>query len=132
MITTLKEYPNESNIVALQVSGGFTNADMQVFADAFQEKLNQGHKQVNIIITLDQLDTLKSSLIATLKERIWGIKNNQKMGKIAIVANKRKCDWLKRAILLEAWLLMKINPKAEERYYDISDLEKAFAFVEER
>ncbi len=132
MITTLKEYPNESNIIALKVSGGFTNADMQVFADTFQEKLNQGHKQVNIIITLDQLNTLKSSPIATLKERVWGVKNHRKMGKIAILANNRKCNWLKRAILLEAWLLMKINPKAEERYYDISDLEKAFAFVEER
>lgn len=130
MIRNLKIY--KGNIVALEVVGGVTKADVDEFARQFAEKLAEGHDEVNVLVTLDKLDTKKSSIKAALQERVWGVKNLKHMANVAIVANKRPFNWLKRAILLEAWLLMKANPHAHEKYFDIKDLDQALAFVESR
>lgn len=128
MIKTIKEY--EGNTIAVEASGGVTQADIAEFMGQFDAKLKQGHEQVNVLVVLANMDTAKSSIIGALQERIWGAKNLHKMGRVAIVANKRRCDWLKRSILLEAWLLNTLNPKAHERYFDIADLDEAIKFVE--
>lgn len=130
MIQNIKTYAG--NIVALEIIGGVTEADVAEFERQFAEKLAAGHTEVNVIVALDKLDTKKSSIKAALRERVWGVKNLNYMANVAIVANKRPFNWLKKAILLEAWLLMRANPNAHEKYYDIKDLDKALAFVESR
>lgn len=128
MIQAIKTYPQ--NIIALEVIGGVTKADVAKFERLFAEKLAQGYTNVNILINLAQLDAQKSSIRAALQERVWGAKNLKYMANVAIIANNRRFDWLKKVILLEAWLLMKLNPKANEQYFDVADLDKAMAFVE--
>lgn len=130
MINNIKIY--EGNIVALEVIGGVTEADVAEFARQFTEKLNEGHNEVNVLVSLAQLDAKKTSIRAVLQERVWGVKNLSYMGNVAIVANKRPLNWLKRAVLVEAWMLMRANRNANEKYYDINDLDKALAFVESR
>lgn len=130
MIQNIKTY--KGNIVALEVIGGVTEADVAEFARQFAEKLAEGHTEVNVLVSLAQLDTKRSSIKAALQERVWGVKNMGYMANVAIVANKRPFNWLKKAIVAEGWMLMRANANANEKYYDIKDLDNALAFVESR
>lgn len=121
---------NHSSTLALKVIVGVTTDDIDTFERLFAEKLALGHTALNILIDLSEWQVRDSSLLAGWQERLWGVKNVQSMGRIAIVGHSQsKSRWLKAVILLEAMAVRRLNPNAEERYFDVKDLDKAWAFV---
>lgn len=141
MIKTLRNY--DGNTIALEVIGGVQLADIDTLAEEFNNKLQQGYTQVNILITLHQLSVRQTNMLAVLQERVWGIQQHKKMRHIAIVGRQPKipkylvwakkpltwANWLQASVYVEAVLIHWLNPSAQEYYFDITELDKAMAFV---
>lgn len=141
MIKTLSYY--DGNTIALEVIGGVQLADIDRLAQEFNNKLKQGYTQVNLLITLHQLSVRQTNILAVLQERVWGIQQHKKMRHIAIVGKQPElpkqlawakkpltwANWLKTSVYVESVLIHWLNPSAHEQYFDITELDKAMAFV---
>ena len=125
MIKQLKIY--DSPLLAIEISDSFKEADyklVQIWADAKREK---GFETANLLIKLDGLKTSESSIKAIFEQLIKLLKNFRQFGRVAIVAQSNS---LKKMVQIDNFFMQKLSKGSEERYFDISELEEAFAFVE--
>ncbi|ESU21417.1 hypothetical protein FEDK69T_24840 [Flavobacterium enshiense DK69] len=126
MVTQIKTF--EGNALALELTGRFTEADTLLIEQLFEEKLNAGHKHVNILIKVKDLSLLKNmDLKAFWEAEIWGIKHFGKLGRCAVVAQS---DVIKSVVKIENKALHLVNDAFEEKYFDTAQLEEALQFIE--
>jgi hypothetical protein len=117
----------KGNALAVELPDTFTEADVQLLKQLFEEKLNQGHKHVNLLCKVKDLSMLKHIDIKTFfKSEMWGIKHFSKIGRCAVVAHS---DTIKSIINLENKVLRLINPALEEKYFDTEELDAALKFI---
>lgn len=125
MIEQIKTY--DSNVIALEVIDGFTETDEKICQKFFDEKLAEGFDSVNILVKLDEMKISHSSVKAFMEDSIWALRNYKKMGHLAIVAHS---NVLKALIPIDNLFFQRASKGRYERYFDISQLNDAFLFVE--
>ena len=125
MVEKIKSY--DENILALEVIDGFTETDEKICQKWFNEKIDKGFDQVNILVKLDEMKVGKSSIKAFMEDFIWVMRNYKKMGHLAIVAHS---GTLKALVPIDNLFFKRASKGRYERYFDISQMEEAFAFVE--
>lgn len=125
MIEQLKT--TKGNVLALEVIDGFTEADEKLCQKLFQEKLDEGFNQVNVLIKLDKLKLSHSSVRAFMEDSIWALRNYKSIGHLAIVAHS---NVMKALVPIDNLFFERASKGRHERYFDISQLDEAFAFVE--
>ncbi len=118
----------ESNVLAIQVIDGFTEADEKICQKFFQEKLNQGHNQVNVLVKIDEIKVSKSNAKAFFEDVVWLLRNYKKMGHLAIVAHSKV---LKMLIPIDNSFFERASKGRLERYFDVSQMDEALAFVKQ-
>ena len=116
----------ENNILALEVIDGFTENDEKLCQKWFEQKLEQGYDQVNVLIKLDEMKISRSSVKAFMEDVIWSLRNYTKMGHLAIVAHS---GVLKALVPIDNLFFKRASKGRYERYFDSSQLGEAFAFV---
>ncbi|HMU46926.1 MAG TPA: STAS/SEC14 domain-containing protein [Chitinophagaceae bacterium] len=126
MIQQLKTSPK--NVLAIEVIDGFTQTDEKLCQKFFQEKLDHGFDKVNVLVKLDEMKISKSSIKAFFEDTVWLLRNYTKMGHLAIVAHS---GVLKALVPVDNLFFARSSKGREERYFDISKLDKAFEFVQE-
>lgn len=124
MIEQIELFKN--NVLALEVIDGFTEADEQFGQKLFQQKLDEGFETVNVLIKLDEMKVSHSSTKAFMEDAIWGIRQYKNLGNIAIVAHS---NIVKALIPIDAFFFERLRKGYEERYFDISQMDKAITFV---
>ena len=124
MIEQLDKF--SGNTLAFEVIDGFTETDEKYAQKLFKEKIEEGFDYVNILIKLDELKLNHSSTKAFLEDTIWTLRNYKKMGNIAIVAHSKI---LKALVPIDNFFFERLRKGFEERYFDISQMEKAIEFV---
>jgi SpoIIAA-like len=125
MIEQIKTY--ENNVLAVEVIDGFTETDDRLCQKLFEAKRSQGFEQINLLIKLDEMKISNSSIKAFFKDYIWILRNYKKMGHLAVVAHS---NILKIMVPIDNVFFKRASKGREERYFDVSKLEEAFAFVE--
>ena len=125
MVEQIKIY--ENNVLALEVINGFTEVDEQMCQKLFAAKREQGFEQINVLIKLDEMKMENTSIKAFFEDAVWALRNYKNMGHIAIVAHS---NVLKFMVPFDNVFFQRSSVGREERYFDISQLDKAFAFVE--
>jgi hypothetical protein len=125
MIEQIKNY--ESNILALEVIDGFTETDEKIFQKFFHKKIVKGFDHVNVLIKLDEMKISKSAIKAFFEDMLWSLRNFKNLGRIAIVAHSRI---LKASVPIDNLFFERASKGREERYFDISQIEEAFKFIE--
>lgn len=118
----------ESNVLAIQVINGFTEADEKICQKFFQEKLNQGHNQVNVLVKIDEIKVSKSNAKAFFEDVVWLLRNYKKMGHLAIVAHSKV---LKMLIPIDNLFFERASKGRLERYFDVSQMDEALEFVKQ-
>jgi hypothetical protein len=124
MIEQIKTY--ETNILAIEVIDGFTEADEKLVQKFFNEKLEKGFNKVNVLVKLDEMKISKSSTKAFLEDTVWILRNYKKIGHLAIVAHS---NILKALVPIDNLFFSRLSKGSQERYFDISQLEEAFVFI---
>ena len=124
MIEQLKTF--KGNSIAIEVIDGFTETDEKLAQKFFNEKISQGHKVVNVLVKLDELKISNSSTKAFMEDIIWTLRNYKQMGNLAIVAHS---NILKALIPFDNFFFERLQKGYEERYFDVSMLDKAMVFI---
>jgi hypothetical protein len=124
MIEQLKTF--KENVLALEVIDGFTETDEKLCQKFFQQKLEEGFEQVNILVKLDNLKLSQSSVKAFMEDTIWALRNYKKIGHLAIVAHS---GVLKALVPIDNLFFERASKGRYERYFDVSQLDEAVAFV---
>jgi len=118
---------SKGSVLAIEVIDGFTETDEKLCRKFFQQKLDEGFKQVNILVKLDELKVSHSSVKAFMEDGIWALRNYKNIGHLAIVAHSKV---LKALVPIDNLFFERASKGRHERYFDISQLDEAFAFVE--
>jgi len=127
MIEQLKTY--ENNVLALEVIDGFTETDEQYCQKLFEEKREQGFEHINVLVKLDEIKISKISIKAFFEDMLWILRNYKHLGHLAIVAHS---NVLKIMVPIDNLFFQRASKGRLERYFDVSQLEEAFAFVENK
>lgn len=117
---------NKSNVLAIEVIDGFTETDEKLCQKFFDEKLEQGFDQVNVLVKLDELKISESSTKAFMEDTIWALRNYTKIGHLAIVAHSKI---LKALVPIDNLFFKRVKEGRLERYFDVSQMNEAFEFV---
>jgi hypothetical protein len=124
MIEQIKTY--ETNVLAIEVIDGFTETDEKLVQKFFTEKLEKGFDKVNVLVKLDEMKISNSSTKAFLEDTVWILRNYKKIGHLAIVAHS---NILKALVPIDNLFFSRLSKGSQERYFDISQLEEAFVFI---
>jgi hypothetical protein len=126
MIEQIKTF--ENNCMAVDVIDGFTETDEQICQKWFKKKLDEGYEHVNVLVKLDELKLSQSNLKAFMEDTIWALRHYKQLGHLAIVAHS---NILKAFVPLDNLFFQRASEGRYERYFDISQLDEAFEFINE-
>lgn len=124
MIEQLETF--EGNTLAIQVIDGFDETDEKLAQKLFQEKLDKGFDQVNVLVKLDEMKISNSSVKAFMEDTIWVLRNYKKLGHLAIVAHSKV---LKALVPIDNLFFERASKGRLEKYFDISQMKEAMEFV---
>lgn len=124
MIEQLKTFDN--NVLAVEVIEGFTETDEKLCRKFFQEKIDEGHSQVNVLVKMDEMKIRKSSIKAFMEDMLWALRNYQNLGHLAIVAHS---NVMKALVPIDNLFFQRASKGRLERYFDVSQMDEAMRFV---
>lgn len=117
---------SKKNILAIEVIDGFTETDEKLCQKNFQQKLDEGFEQVNVLVKFDEMKISNSSIKAFFEDMIWVLRNYKHLGHLAIVAHS---NIVKVLVPIDNLFFQRASKGRHERYFDISQMEEAFDFV---
>ncbi len=120
-LNTEKDY-----VLALEITDKYVPEDEKQFAKWFDEKLAEGHHQVNILCKIDKLPIAHVSCKAFMEEGLYGLRHIRNCGHIAIVGHSKLEKFM---IALDGMVFNRAKKGRIERYFDIDDIEAAWEFV---
>ena len=115
-----------NHVIAIEIIDGYTHDDEKSLEKLFEEKLDKGVEKVNMLVKIDNLSLLKSSLKAIITDGIYAMKHLKYCGKIAIVGESKVEEFLTKADNL---FFGSKKAGREERYFQLRDLTLAFQWV---
>jgi len=124
MIEKIKTFQN--NCLAVEVIDGFTETDEEICQKWFQQKLDDGFEQVNVLVKLDEVKVSNSSVKAFMEDSIWALRHYKQLGHLAIVAHSKV---LKALVPIDNLFFQRASKGRQERYFDVSQLDEAFDFI---
>lgn len=124
MLEQVKEF--EGNALALKIVDAFTEEDENLAQKFFNEKLERGFENLNLLIDISEWKITKTNFKAGLEDLKFVLKNLHKIGNIAIVGHSKIEKLL---VPIDNWFYKKICKGKEERYFDISQMKVAIEFV---
>lgn len=125
MIEQIKKFP-EQNILALEVVDGFTQTDEALCQKLFNEKLEKGFNQINVLVKLDEMKVSNSNVKAFFEDILWSLRHYKQLGHLAIVAHSKV---LKALVPIDNVFFERASKGRQERYFDSSQMEEAMAFI---
>jgi hypothetical protein len=125
MIEQIKIF--KGNSIAIEAIESLTETDVTLMHKFFEKKLNNGFDHVHVLIKLDEIKISQINTKAFFEHMIWVIRNLKNVGNLAIVAHS---NILKSMIPIDNIFFERLKKGYEERYFDISHLDKALDFIE--
>lgn len=126
MLEQLKTY--KSNVLALEVIDEFSETDEQYARKLFNQKIKEGHSQVNILIKFDEAKISKTHIKTFFEDMLFTLRHYTQLGHLALVAHS---GVMKALTPIDNLFFERASKGRYERYFDISQLDEAFLFVEE-
>ena len=124
MIEQIKTF--KTNTIAIEVIDGFNETDEKLCQKFFQEKLDEGFDQVNVLVKIDEMKVSHSSAKAFMEDTIWALRNYKKIGHLAIVAHSKIT---KALVPIDNIFFQRASKGRLERYFDVSQMDEALKFV---
>ena len=126
MLEQLKTY--KTNVLALEAIDAFTETDEQYARKLFNQKLEEGHNQVNILVKFDEAKISKTHIKTFFEDSLFTLRNYKHLGHLALVAHSKV---MKALTPIDNVFFERASKGRHERYFDVSQIAEAYAFVEE-
>ena len=117
---------HNSNELFIEVIDGFTDTDEKLCKKFFNQKIEQGCDQINVLIKLDEMKVSNSGSKAFFEDTLSLLRNYKKLGHLAIVAHS---NMLKALVPIDNIFFSRASKGRLERYFDVSQMDEAIAFV---
>ncbi len=127
MIGQFKTY--KTGILAVEVIERFDNNDLKLVQKWFEEKLAGGCSQVNLLVKLDMAKVRQTEVNAFFENILYSLRHISDLGHIAVVAHSK---FIKTLVPVDNFFFERSSQGRLERYFDVSQLEEALAFVEQK
>ena len=124
MIEQIKTF--QSNILALEIINDFSETDEKIAQKFFKEKLDLGFKTVNILIKVDEYNFSKTEVKAFFEDLLFLFRKFENVGNLAIVGHS---NVLKTLVPMDNFFFEMLKNDKREQYFDISQMDEAFAFI---
>ena len=124
MIEQIKTF--ETNAVALEVIGGFSETDEKFAQKLIQEKLDAGFDIVNILVKVDEYKIMNTEAKAIFEDLSFLFKKIKNIGNIAIVTHSKV---LKVLVSIDNVIYKSIKNCKSEKYFDVEQLDEALEFI---
>ena len=116
-------------VVAIEIIDGYMAEDEKTIEKLFDEKIAAGHKKVNILIKIDSMNFSHSSWKAMWNDGLYAMKHIKNCGRIAMVGHSKVEEFLIKA---DNVFFKKLSGgDSGEKYFDVADIDKALAWVNE-
>ena len=126
MIEQLKTF--KTNTLAFEVIGQFTETDERLAQKLFKEKLASGFDKVNVLVKFDEMKISAKETKVFFEDSIFLIKQLNHLGNMAIVGHSKV---VKALVPTDNFFFERLQKGSKEQYFDVSQLDEAFAFVTE-
>jgi hypothetical protein len=119
MITQLPE--SEGATIGIMVTGKVDQAEEEKWISTFNALIAQ-HDKINVLVLID--DNFDIGLKAAYEDLKWTFGHLKHIDKLAIVSTRRVIKWL---VEIDSPFAKMVN--IEEKYFDVNELNKAWAWV---
>jgi len=117
------------NAIAIEIIDGYMPEDEIAIEKLFEEKIAAGHTKVNILIKIDKLVFSHSSWKAMWDDGLYAMKHLKNCGRIAMVGHSKVEEFLIKAD--NVFFKKLAGGDSGEKYFDITDFDKALGWVNE-
>lgn len=117
---------SSGDVLAVEISGGYTKGDVALFKKAFEDTLQGGVARVNVLCKIDRLKLTESEMGAFVEDARYGFANMDKIRHIAVVADSA---FVKFLVACDNAVFGDPKKGLVEKYFSTSDLAAAWAFV---
>jgi hypothetical protein len=116
-------------VLAVEIVDEYIQEDLQQFENWFEEMLNDGQQQLNILFKIDQLPISHISFKTIINDALFSMKNIEHCKHIAMVGHSKV---EKIAIGMESLGYNKSKKGRTMKYFDAKDIDKAWEFINVR
>ena len=112
-------------MLGVEISGGYTKADFEAAKAEFEALLAE-HDRINALVKVDQMSLGDTEVGAFIADARFALHNMRKLRHVAVVGHSKL-----QALLIKADNAILGKPEEElvEKYFDVADIEQAWAFV---
>ena len=114
--------------IAVEIIDGYQTKDEKTIEKLFAEKVAAGHKQVNLLVKIDQLSLSESSWKAMWNDGVYAMKHMGQCGRIAIIGHSKTEEFLIKA---DNFFFENKKKDRAEKYFDVADIDEAMGWVNE-
>ena len=114
------------NVLGVEVVGGYMKEDIDALKKICDDKLAEGHEKLNFLVKIDQLKFGKSEFGAFYEDCKYALTHMKNLRHIAVVGHSK----LEKILIeLDNKLLGSTKKEIIEKYFDVADMDEAWAFV---
>lgn len=124
MLTILEE--SKDDVLGIAITGGYTKPDVVAFEKAFEAVLAKGYAKVHVLVRIDAVSYTESAFGAFVEDCRYALAHLRQIGRIAVVGTSTVEKYLVQA---DNFLFGKPDEGLVEKYFDLSQLDAAWAFV---
>ena len=117
------------NVMALEIIGKYEVADEKAIEQKFEECLDKGFEKVNLLVKIDSLKIVGSSMKAMWDDGIYAIKHIKHCGRIAVVGDSKVEGFL---VKMDNTMFGSKKAGRIEKYFFTDEMDKAMDFVNEK
>ncbi len=113
-------------VLGVEVSRTYSPQDMRAFKKALEAEMARTPGRINLLVKLDRLALDKVSIETYMADCSYVISRGERLGRVAMVGSSPEA---RAAVAADRLLLAPATRGIDERYFDIANLEQAWAFV---
>ena len=127
MITKLdakKDY-----VLAIEIANEYVHDDVEQCKKWFEEKYAMGVERINLLIKVDKLPLTHISCRAFWEDGVFALRQLKNMGHMAFIGHSK---FEKILVGMDGTIFNRMKKGLKEHYFDVDDMDKAWAFVNEK
>lgn len=113
-------------LLAVEVLRTYSKKDVEAFDQIMDQWMARAGGRLNMLIRLDRLDLSKVTLDNYIEDCRRALQRRDNLGRIAVVGDS---EMARSLVTMDNLIMANAKRGVTERYFDVGELEEAWAFV---
>ncbi|MBU4565725.1 MAG: STAS/SEC14 domain-containing protein [Desulfarculus sp.] len=113
-------------LLAVEVLRTYSKKDVEAFDQIMDQWMARAGGRLNMLIRLDRLDLSKVTLDNYIEDCRRALQRRDNLERIAVVGDS---EMARSLVTMDNLIMANAKRGVTERYFDVEDIEKAWAFV---